>query len=89
MLVARGIAAGCTVGLEAPIPSGNLAHVILLKTRVIAAGEAVRQVLEAADRLIEAGARQIFFKYCATFDSRPPAISALAPRLCLTGLVAA
>lgn len=86
MLVARGIATGCTVELEAPIPSGNLAHVILLKTRVIAAGDAVRQVLEAADRLVEAGARQIFFKYCATFDSTPagnigPCAEALLDRL--------
>ncbi|TPM99243.1 3-oxo-tetronate kinase [Mesorhizobium sp. B2-1-3A] len=86
MLVARGIPTGCTVGLEAAIPSGNLAHVILLKTRVIAAGEAVRQVLEAADRLAEAGARQIFFKYCATFDSTPagnigPCAEALLERL--------
>ena len=86
MLVARGIPTGCTVGLNAPIPSGNLAHVILLKTRVIAAGDAVRQVLEAADRLVEAGARQIFFKYCATFDSTPagnigPCAEALLERL--------
>ncbi|RUZ72575.1 four-carbon acid sugar kinase family protein, partial [Mesorhizobium sp. M7A.F.Ca.US.003.02.2.1] len=101
MLVARGIPTGCTVGLDAPIPSGNLAHVILLKTRVIAASDAVRQVLEAADRLVEAGARQIFFKYCATFDSTPagnigPCAEALlerlgggvtlfAPALCETG----
>ncbi|MFC3327214.1 3-oxo-tetronate kinase [Mesorhizobium cantuariense] len=86
MLVARGIPTRCTVGLDAPIPSGNLAHVILLKTRVIAASDAVRQVLEAADRLIEAGARQIFFKYCATFDSTPagnigPCAEALLKRL--------
>ncbi|UVK55297.1 four-carbon acid sugar kinase family protein [Mesorhizobium sp. AR02] len=86
MLVARGIATGCTVGLEAPVASGNLAHVILLKTRVIAAGDAVRQVLAAADRLVEAGARQIFFKYCATFDSTPagnigPCAEALLERL--------
>lgn len=86
MLVARGIPTGCTVGLAAPIPSGNLAHVILMKTRVIAAGDAVGQVLEAADRLIEAGARQIFFKYCATFDSTPagnigPCAEALLERL--------
>ncbi|WP_082525545.1 3-oxo-tetronate kinase [Mesorhizobium sp. Root102] len=86
MLVARGIPTGCTVGLNAPIPSGNLAHVILLKTRVIAASDAVRQVLEAADRLVEAGARQIFFKYCATFDSTPagnigPCAEALLERL--------
>jgi len=86
MLVGRGIPTGCTVGLKTPIPSGNLAHVILLKTRVIAAGDAVRQVLEAADRLVEAGARQIFFKYCATFDSTPsgnigPCAEALLDRL--------
>jgi len=86
MLVARGIPTGCTVGLEAPIPPGNFAHVILLKTRVIAANDAVRQVLEAADRLVEAGARQIFFKYCATFDSTPagnigPCAEALLERL--------
>lgn len=86
MLVARGIATGCTVSLEAPIPSGNLAHVILLKTRVIAAVDAVRQVIKAADRLVEAGARQIFFKYCATFDSTPagnigPCAEALLERL--------
>lgn len=68
MLVARGIPTGCTVGLDAPIRPGNLAHVILLKTRVITSKDAVTQILEAADRLIEAGARQIFFKYCATFD---------------------
>ncbi|KRB34521.1 hypothetical protein ASD99_02675 [Mesorhizobium sp. Root695] len=59
---------------------------ILLKTRVIAASDAVRQVLEAADRLVEAGARQIFFKYCATFDSTPagnigPCAEALLERL--------
>jgi uncharacterized protein YgbK (DUF1537 family) len=46
----------------------------------------VRQVLEAADRLLEAGARQIFFKYCATFDSTPagnigPCAEALLDRL--------
>ncbi|AZO40944.1 four-carbon acid sugar kinase family protein [Mesorhizobium sp. M7D.F.Ca.US.005.01.1.1] len=86
MLVARGIPTGCTVGLDAPIPSGNLAHVILLKTRVIAASDAVHQVREAADRLVEAGARQIFFKYCATFDSTPtgnigPCAEALLERL--------
>ncbi len=86
MLVARGIATGCTVGLEAPIPPGKRAHVILLKTRVIAAADAVRQVLTAADRLVEAGARQIFFKYCATFDSTPagnigPCAEALLERL--------
>ena len=71
MLVARGIATGCTVGTDAPIQAGNGAHVILLKTRVIPAADAVAQVLRAAEKLLDAGARQIFFKYCATFDSTP------------------
>lgn len=71
MLVARGVPTGCTVGVKPAIQPGNIAHVIALKTRVIPAKDAVSQVLEAADRLIEAGVRQIFFKYCATFDSTP------------------
>ena len=71
MLIARGVPTGCTVGLHAAIEPGNIAQVICLKTRVIPPQEAVSQVLEAAEKLIEAGARQIFFKYCATFDSTP------------------
>ncbi len=86
MMVARGIPTGFTVGLEQAIPESNLAHVVALKTRVIDAGEAVRQVLAAAEMLIAAGARQIFFKYCATFDSTPagnigPCAEALMDRL--------
>ena len=86
MLVARGVPTGCTVGAKAAIQPGNLAHVIALKTRVIPPKEAVSQVLAAADRLLEAGARQIFFKYCATFDSTPdgnigPCAEALLDRL--------
>ncbi len=86
MLVARGIPTGCTVGTDAPIQAGNVAHVILLKTRVIPAADAVAQVLRAAEKLLAAGARQIFFKYCATFDSTPagnigPCAEALLERL--------
>lgn len=86
MLVARGIPTGCTVGTDAPIQAGSVAHVILLKTRVIPAADAVAQVLRAAEKLLDAGARQIFFKYCATFDSTPagnigPCAEALLERL--------
>lgn len=40
-----------------------------LKTRVAPAPRAVAAVAAAADLLQRAGTRQVFFKYCATFDS--------------------
>jgi uncharacterized protein YgbK (DUF1537 family) len=45
------------------------AVVIALKSRTIEKGEAVRMSLEAAEALRAAGAEQLFFKYCSTFDS--------------------
>jgi uncharacterized protein YgbK (DUF1537 family) len=45
------------------------AVVVALKSRTIPAGEAVAQSLAALDWLRRAGARQILFKYCSTFDS--------------------
>ena len=45
------------------------AVVIALKSRTIPAGEAIAQSLAALDWLQAAGCRQIFFKYCSTFDS--------------------
>ena len=47
------------------------AVVIALKSRTIPAAEAVRQSLEALAWLQQAGAEQIYFKYCSTFDSTP------------------
>lgn len=47
------------------------AVVIALKTRTIAPAEAVAQSLAALAALRAAGARQIYFKYCSTFDSTP------------------
>ena len=47
------------------------AVVIALKSRTIPAAEAVAQSLAALDWLRARGARQIFFKYCSTFDSTP------------------
>lgn len=86
MFVARGVRTGFTVGATAAVDPDSAVHVIALKTRVIAADEAVSQTLEAAERLLAAGARQIFFKYCATFDSTPagnigPCAEALLERL--------
>ena len=45
------------------------AVVIALKTRTIAPAEAVAQSLAALRALQAGGARQIYFKYCSTFDS--------------------
>lgn len=45
------------------------AVVIALKSRTIAATEAVTQSVAAAQALIAAGAGQVLFKYCSTFDS--------------------
>ena len=50
---------------------GAEAAVLALKSRTIPAGEAVRQSLAALARLRAAGARQVLFKYCSTFDSTP------------------
>jgi uncharacterized protein YgbK (DUF1537 family) len=45
------------------------AVVVALKSRTLPKADAVAQSLAAARRLLDAGARQLFFKYCSTFDS--------------------
>lgn len=62
------------------------AVIIALKSRTIPAGEAVAQSLAACEALLAAGARQILFKYCSTFDSTDegnigPVAEALLKRL--------
>ncbi|MGQ7791193.1 3-oxo-tetronate kinase [Faunimonas sp. B44] len=62
------------------------AVVLSLKSRTIPAGAAVAQSVQALDALLAAGTRQIFFKYCSTFDSTDdgnigPVIEALLDRL--------
>jgi uncharacterized protein YgbK (DUF1537 family) len=51
-----------------PIPDAD-AVVVALKSRTIPARDAVAQSLAALRWLQRAGARQILFKYCSTFDS--------------------
>jgi 3-dehydrotetronate 4-kinase len=57
------------------VPGGNTAIpdaeavVIALKSRTIPVGEAVSMSLKALAWLKDAGAKQILFKYCSTFDS--------------------
>jgi 3-dehydrotetronate 4-kinase len=53
---------------DAPMPDAE-AVVIALKSRTIPAADAVAMSLAALAALRRAGARQILFKYCSTFDS--------------------
>ena len=55
--------AGATVAVDAVV--------IALKTRTVAAPDAVRESLAALHWLQAAGMRQCLFKYCSTFDSTP------------------
>ena len=68
-LTRRGMKTVQTIGLpKGDAPEAD-AIVVALKSRTIPAGEAVAQSLEACRWLKSHGARQIFFKYCSTFDS--------------------
>jgi len=49
--------------------SDAAAVVVALKSRTVPAQEAIRASLEAASALRAAGASQLLFKYCSTFDS--------------------
>jgi len=49
--------------------SGADAVVVSLKSRTIPAEEAVTLSRASAEALLRAGAQQLFFKYCSTFDS--------------------
>ena len=57
-------------GPETPVPDTD-AVVVALKSRTAPAAEAVANSLASLDWLRAAGSRQIFFKYCSTFDSTP------------------
>ncbi|MFT4068458.1 3-oxo-tetronate kinase [Paraburkholderia sp.] len=70
MLVRGGMRTVQTIG----VPASNEALeadalVVALKSRTIAAADAVAQSLAALDWLRAQGCRQFFFKYCSTFDS--------------------
>jgi uncharacterized protein YgbK (DUF1537 family) len=72
MLVRGGMRTIQTIG----IPRGPLADevdavVVALKSRTIPPHEAVEQALRSLAWLKSAGCRQVYFKYCSTFDSTP------------------
>ncbi len=69
-LVRAGMRTVQTIG----VPDTDLALdadavVVALKSRTIEAAQAVAQSLAALERLRALGCRQIYFKYCSTFDS--------------------
>lgn len=69
-LVRGGMRVVQTIGVpQRPLDAPAEAVVVALKSRTIAPAEAVAQSLEALRWLQAQGARQIYFKYCSTFDS--------------------
>jgi uncharacterized protein YgbK (DUF1537 family) len=64
-----------TVQILGPQPPAELpdadAVVVALKSRTAPVAEAVRESTAALAWLRELGVRQVFFKYCSTFDSTP------------------
>lgn len=89
MLTRNGMRTVQVMGV--PQPDARLdgvdAVVVALKSRTNPAEEAVRWSVESADALLARGARQLFFKYCSTFDSTDqgnigPVAEALLERVC-------
>jgi len=71
-LVRAGMRVVQTIGVPAgPLDAPADAVVVALKSRTEPAYEAVMQSMAALDWLQSQGARQIYFKYCSTFDSTP------------------
>ena len=71
MLARAGMSVVQAIGVPregVPLPEAD-ACVVALKSRTIPAAEAVEMSLASARALRAAGARQILFKYCSTFDS--------------------
>jgi uncharacterized protein YgbK (DUF1537 family) len=88
MLAREGMRVVQTVGVPASaaaLPDAD-AVVVSLKSRTNPAAEAVAWSLASCEALLGAGARQILFKYCSTFDSTDagnigPVTEALVARL--------
>jgi len=72
MLVRGGMRTIQAIGVpSAPLGEDVDAVVVALKSRTIDPAEAVAQSLAALDWVKGAGCRQVYFKYCSTFDSTP------------------
>ena len=71
-LVRAGMRVVQAIGVpEGPLDADVDAVVVALKSRTIAPAEAIAQSLGALRWLQAQGAKQIYFKYCSTFDSTP------------------
>lgn len=71
-LVRAGMRVVQAIGVpEGPLDADVDAVVVALKSRTIAQAEAIAQSLDALRWLQSQGAKQIYFKYCSTFDSTP------------------
>src|SRR5665647_2760490 len=69
-LVRAGMRVVQAMGVPAqPLDSDADAVVVALKSRTLPVAEAIAQSLAALHWLEAQGARQIYFKYCSTFDS--------------------
>ncbi len=85
-LVKGGMTAVQAIGVpDGPLPEAD-AVIVALKSRTAPVAQAVAESLAAAEALLAAGARQLFFKYCSTFDSTEagnigPVADALIARL--------
>lgn len=71
MMVQQGVAASLVTTPAAVATAPGSAIVVAHKSRVAPADQAVAATLASARALRARGARQLFFKYCATFDSTP------------------
>src|SRR5918998_1300846 len=70
MLVKSGFRTVQMIGLpQRALPEGTEAVVVALKSRTCPVEDAVRDSLSALAYLREADVRQVYFKYCSTFDS--------------------
>jgi len=70
MLVKAGMRTIQLIGTpDGPAPEGVDAIVIALKSRTNPASEAIEESLKALEWLQAQGSKQIYFKYCSTFDS--------------------
>jgi 3-dehydrotetronate 4-kinase len=86
MLVKNGMTCVQVIGVPTgPLPEAD-AVVVALKSRTAPVAQAIAESLAAAEALLAAGAKQLFFKYCSTFDSTDagnigPVADALLKRL--------
>lgn len=86
MLVQNGMATVQVIGVpDGPLPEAD-AVVVALKSRTAPVAEAIADSLAAAEALLAAGAKQLLFKICSTFDSTDagnigPVADALLKRL--------